>query len=501
MKLVIDHDRCTGCKTCVRVCPQMILEVHTKKLSVTDESRCMGCFGCEEECRENAITVLKASHLDETIDVEAAPEHDDSCDVVVVGAGPAGLGAAIWCARSGLDVLVCERLPNRKRSHHPDGGVLVSLPGLTSIQVKGRYLQFPQLGVRLPRELARNRVERIGLRGPKGLRAGERVPPDVARGIACGKDRFVESLIAEAEVSGAKIRFGARVEGLLRDKRGRFTGVSLGDGETIGAKVVVCADGVTGKMSQQAGLPNNTQIEGRGEILELEYENEAGLPPALIYFFGDLDVYEGTPPAMAGVAISDRVHVMFGLLGKKRFHPGKRPLDDYLHRLLGRDPRAREILGDSLEGREPVMYNGCRVLFRQTNRDIVRDGLVSVGDAFIAGGELGNIPALAAGIHTGKVIEDAAWRRDFSAASLAPSADFITPRLESFTKMNGGMKLLPTKLSEKEMFTLFEIMQHMNMPTVMFGTPKQQSKMFQSLLRKSFLSILRNPGLIRKLIA
>jgi len=34
---------------------------------------------------------------------EPVPGHSSTCDVVVVGAGPAGLGAAIACAKAGLD--------------------------------------------------------------------------------------------------------------------------------------------------------------------------------------------------------------------------------------------------------------------------------------------------------------------------------------------------------------------------------------------------------------
>ena len=128
MKVQLNPARCTGCGICTEVCPQKILELHDSQIYVRDQARCMGCFGCEDECPSHAIRVFRGPHGVSEIPIEPPPEivttatSDIVCDVAIVGAGPSGLGAAITCARAGLDVLVLERLPTGPSATTPTVG-------------------------------------------------------------------------------------------------------------------------------------------------------------------------------------------------------------------------------------------------------------------------------------------------------------------------------------------------------------------------------------------
>ncbi len=497
MQILHDPELCTACGVCARVCPQQLLSVQDGELVIGDQVRCMGCYGCEDECRPFAIRVRRSRRTDEPPRIEAgSPLRTEGYDLVVVGAGPAGLGAAIAAAREGLSVCVCERLPNRDVSHHPDGGVLMTMPGLPGIEVDGQSLRVPALDIELPELAGLHTIDRLGLMGPGGVRTGDEFPEGVPPGYVGDKDRFVAALAGLAEQHGATLLFDAKVTDLLRDTD-RFLGVRLHDGREIPARVTVCAEGIHGRVSRMAGLPNRENASAHAAVLAYEYEVEHDLPHGLYYMEGGLELEPDMPPAMAGVGVGDRVHALLVLLFPKGGYAAPKPMDHYLELLLERDERIREVLGDLLDGQRPVMLNGCRACMHDVNRDIVRPGLVSVGDAFVAGGELGNVPALAHGVLAGRTVVQALAQGEPTAQALAPVASFITDKLVTVTEMNGRMKTMPMHLTEEDMERWFAVMKDANYPTMLFGSSLQQGLMFTRLFFQHAWDFVKEPRLLK----
>jgi NAD-dependent dihydropyrimidine dehydrogenase PreA subunit len=153
MAIVTISENCTGCKACIETCPQKILALgENEKMHVVDHGKCMSCYGCEDVCNFGAVFNKKAPFPEMTadeIETEDNPKLASEYDVIVVGAGPAGLGAAISCAGEGLNTAVFERLPNRKVSHHNDGGCLFSFPSTTSINITDGHVEFPEINIKL----------------------------------------------------------------------------------------------------------------------------------------------------------------------------------------------------------------------------------------------------------------------------------------------------------------------------------------------------------------
>jgi hypothetical protein len=173
-------------------------------------------------------------------------------------------------------------------------------------------------------------------------------------------------------------------------------------------------------------------------------------------------------------------------------------MDYYLERLLASDPRIKATVGDALHGHSPMMITGCRAVFRaECNLDTVGEGVISVGDAWVDDGEIGNLTALANGVHAGRVIIDAARKGDFSKATLNPANDFVKPKLVKMLAQNKRMKLLETQFDADELEQMFAFMQHMNYPVMMFGNPRQQAVMFARFTFRNFFRFLRYPKIAK----
>ncbi|MER7667087.1 geranylgeranyl reductase family protein [Kitasatospora sp. NPDC096128] len=170
---------------------------------------------------------------------------EDSADVIVVGAGPAGSTAAYHLARTGLDVLLLEKsaFPREK----------VCGDGLTPRTVK----QLVDMGIDVSEEAGW--LHNKGLRLISGHRSLEFDWPELSafpgHGLVRRRADFDELLARKAAAAGARLIERANVAGPLTDERsGRITGVTARLGEErrpveYRAPIVVAADGNSTRLS------------------------------------------------------------------------------------------------------------------------------------------------------------------------------------------------------------------------------------------------------------
>lgn len=59
VKIVVDNHKCTGCGTCVDICPVGVYEVKDGKSAPVKSEECLVCRACEVQCPESAIQVIE----------------------------------------------------------------------------------------------------------------------------------------------------------------------------------------------------------------------------------------------------------------------------------------------------------------------------------------------------------------------------------------------------------------------------------------------------------
>lgn len=59
--VIIDQDLCTGCGSCVDLCPKRILflDERTGTCRVSDENQCDRLAGCQRTCPTGAIRIVR----------------------------------------------------------------------------------------------------------------------------------------------------------------------------------------------------------------------------------------------------------------------------------------------------------------------------------------------------------------------------------------------------------------------------------------------------------
>jgi digeranylgeranylglycerophospholipid reductase len=319
------------------------------------------------------------------------------CDVVVVGAGPAGAMTAKWAAKGGAKVLMIE-----KRQE-------IGSPVRCGEGISTTWLE--SVGIKLDQKSIARQVKGAKIVAPNGTsfyldakHAGDEV------GIVIDRVFFDKLLAHDAVRAGSDLRLKTSAVKLLKDG-GKVSGVevvSFGKKEKIKAGCVVGADGFESQVGRWAGIDTSlsprditscfqyrlTGIKHEADYCEFLLGSKA--PGGYIWIFPKNE---------------DTANVGIGMQLSKLRDPAD--VKKYLDKYIESDPRLR--IGRPLE-----MVSGAVSVCAPIEKTI-GEGVLLVGDSArqidpITGGGISN--SCKAGKVAGEVLAKAVKEKDFSEKSL-----------------------------------------------------------------------------------
>jgi 2-polyprenyl-6-methoxyphenol hydroxylase-like FAD-dependent oxidoreductase len=168
-------------------------------------------------------------------------------DVVVVGAGPTGLTAAIELARRGVRVRVLDAAPGPHRGSRGKGMQPRTLELLDAMGVADRLVSLGVFALPIRRHEPDGSVQDVEVQ--HGI-------PDPttpwARSLLLPQWRTEQVLRERLAEDGVDVEYGRRVAGLTQDGSG--VRLALEDGEELAAAWVVGADGGSSTVRRQLGI-------------------------------------------------------------------------------------------------------------------------------------------------------------------------------------------------------------------------------------------------------
>jgi electron transfer flavoprotein-quinone oxidoreductase len=272
----------------------------------------------------------------------------ERCEVIVVGAGPAGIACGYVLGKAGVDVVILERgrYPGAKNMF---GGIFYA--DQMNKLIPGFYAEAP-----VERFVAKKHYALLINNSEVSLNieTEEHKKPPYNHSYIVRRSIFDKWFAEKAKEQGAAIICGTTVTDFVWGKK-RIVGVTAGTaddpGNTLLADVVVCAEGANSILSEKAGLRNRLSMRLRciavKEVIELgkdviderfgltaregaAYEYFADATPGLL---GDGFIYTNMDSISVGIGII--ISDLYGhtnpvspnrLLDRFKNHPCIRPL-------------------------------------------------------------------------------------------------------------------------------------------------------------------------------
>jgi flavin-dependent dehydrogenase len=319
-------------------------------------------------------------------------------DLVVVGAGPAGMAAAKAAAECGLRVALLERKADIPKVTRLDGGALnyheYIFGDVITYNQRGGRLCFPTAGFSVPYRGPIGNVYGFQIYSPGGKRVAfgdwqeAREKKDEVRvGIIISKEILLRQFVEEAKACGVEVFAGVNVSDVKTDGPNPCV---VGNGETFEGTFVIAADGVNSRLTRILGFNKKRQFSGTWCGMALGYKDvEPPDPGAFTFVITANGTYSVIPQHEEGI-----YHV-----GTFTFNPALN-LEEQIEKFVKEDKVYAPWFKNAKRLDEKV---NCVVNELSPIADPFKDNVLLIGDAAWIR-EFSNIAALVCGWKAGNAI-------------------------------------------------------------------------------------------------
>jgi len=210
-------------------------------------------------------------------------------DLVIVGAGPAGLMAAKTAKQEGLEVLLVEQKREIAKVRRTCAEGLITRPNCDeeTVTVEGEKIIFHSNDFSINYHGTWVNMKHSLYISPNGSRIViERDETPVAK--IFNKEVLLEGLLSEVEKSGCEIEnetMGIRAENIKDEVI--VTLQSKGKQKEVRSRIAIAADGINSRLVESLGLNKNRKFFGTPKIVSYFLEGvDTPFPNAFIYFVG-----------------------------------------------------------------------------------------------------------------------------------------------------------------------------------------------------------------------
>lgn len=360
-----------------------------------------------------------------------------TCDILVVGGGPAGSSAARYAAESGAEVILIE-----KRQE-------IGSPVRCAEGISRAWLD--EVNIPLDRRWVAKEVDGAKLVSPSGnaFYVDEKMAGNEV-GLVLERHLFDKAVAATAAKAGAEIMLKTSATGVVKEG-GKVVGVtasSYGEPMAIEAKCVIAADGFESQVARWAGIDTSLK---QTDITSCFQYRLTGID--IEHRYTEFFIGSAAPGGYVWVFPKDEdtANVGIGVLLSKLKEPGevKRFLDRFIK------GNERFVRGQPLEA-----VSGA-VSVSPPLDETVADGLMLVGDAArlidpITGGGIAH--ACLSGMYAGTVAGKALEAGSFAKENLQEYEALWRDRLENKLWRNWMAKEKLITISDEEFDVVIEVL-------------------------------------------